>query len=268
MDFDGERGHYGAWRPLCGAGRPDQRGPGGHCAFLGRYAGFGLLGWLLAGFVLLARPAERAGVHVVYRFRVPAGTDAEWLTSLRVWAEHRCWVRPGRLDWYVRDDLQLKAFAAGRRSIAVTTGFLQLLQTGRIRHDEAVAVAIHEIGHHVTGATRYGLLAQWLCWPWRVTYRVMMRLGGAMPYAEAGTVLTPVIFVIAIVRTAQLDAPPEQLVPVLSLLATLALGIFVAPALGAVFARASERAADRYTTQQGAGADLAAAPHQVVPDLR
>jgi len=159
VDFDGERGHYGARRLLCGAGRPDQRGPGGHCAFLGRYAGFGLLGWLLAGFVLLARPAERAGVHVVYR---PAGTDAEWLTSLRVWAEHRCWVRPGRLDWYVRDDLPLKAFAAGRRSIAVTTGFLQLLQTGRIRHDEAVAVAIHEIGHHVTGATRYGLLAQWL----------------------------------------------------------------------------------------------------------
>ena len=204
-------------------------------------------------------------MHVVYRFRVPAGTDAEGLTSLRVWAEHRCGVRPGRLDWYVRDDPQPNAFAAGRRSVAVTTGFLQLLQTGRIGHDKAVAVAIHEIGHHATGATRYGLLAEWLCWPWRVTYRSMMRLGGAMPCAEAGTVLMPVIFVIAIVRTAQLDAPPEQLVPVLAVLATLALGIFVAPALDTAFARASERAADRYTTQRGAGAALAAALPQVGP---
>lgn len=193
-------------------------------------------------------------MHVVYRFRVPAGTDAEWLTSLWVWAERRCGVRPGRLDWYVRDDPQPNALTAGRRSLAVTTGFLQLLHAGRIGHDEAVAVAIHEIGHHATGATRYGLLAQWLCWPWRVTYRATMRLGGTVPYAEAGTVLMPVIFVIAIVRTAQLDAPPEQLVPVLTVLATLALGIFVAPALDAVFARASERAADRYTTQRGAAA--------------
>ncbi|MGI8613290.1 MAG: M48 family metalloprotease [Nocardioidaceae bacterium] len=177
--------------------------------------------------------------------------------------ERRCRVRPGRLDWYIRDDPEPNAFAAGRRSVAVTSGFLQLLQTGRLSHDEAVAVVIHEIGHHATRATRHGLLAEWLCWPWRVTYRACMRLGGTMPYAEAGMLLMPVVFMVAIAQTAQLDAPPEQLIPVLTLLATLALGIFVAPLLDAAFARASERAADRFTTQHGAGPDLAAALHQV-----
>jgi len=253
MNFVGQQGHYGLWRLACAvpAILTSTVQVAIVSALLGRYAILGLLGWLVIGFVLLARRAERAAVRAVYRFREPAGSDAQWLASLQAWAEHRCEVRPGRLDWYVRDDPQPNAFAVGRCSVAVTTGFLQLLHTGRIGHDEAVAVVIHEIGHHATGATRYGLLAEWLCWPWRVTYRTVMRLGGAMPYAEAGMLLLPVIFVIAIVQTAQLDAPAEQLVPVLALLATLAMGIFVAPVLDAVFARASERAADRYTHPTG-----------------
>lgn len=90
-------------------------------------------------------------------------------------------------------------------------------------------------------------------------YRAVMRLGGTMPYAQASLLLFPVVFTIAVVRTAQLDAPPQQLIPVLAMLVTLALGIFVAPVVEAAFARASERAADRYTTHRGAGADLAAA---------
>lgn len=267
MDFVGQAGHYGLWRLACAV--PAMLTSAVQvaivCALLGRYAILGLLGWLAVGFVLLTRRAERAAVRAVYRYRVPAGPDVEWLSSLQTCAEHRCEVRPGRLNWYVRDDPQPNAFAAGRCSVAVTTGFLQLLQNGRLGHDEAVAVVIHEIGHHATRATRYGLLAEWLCWPWRVTYRTVMRLGGAMPYAEAGMLLLPLVFVIAIVQTAKLDAPPEQLVPVLALLATLAMGIFIAPVLDAVFARASERAADRYTTQRGVGPDLAAALHQVGP---
>ncbi len=57
MDFDGERGHYGAWRLLCVAPAVLTSAVlvAVVCAFLGRYAGFGLLGWLLVGLVLLAR---------------------------------------------------------------------------------------------------------------------------------------------------------------------------------------------------------------------
>lgn len=257
----GERGHYGAWRLLCAvpAILTSTVLVAIVSALLGRYAIFGLAGWLLVGFVLLAPRAERATVRAVCRFETPAAAAGEWLRWLQGQAETRCHVEPGRLDWYVRDDATPNAFAAGRRSVAVTTGFLQLLYSGRLSHDQAVAVAVHEIGHHATRATRYGLLAEWLCWPWRAIYRAVMRLGGHMPYANAAMLLLPVVFVIAIVQTAQLDGPPEQLIPALALLIVLALGIFVAPPLDAVFARASERAADRYAVDRGAGQDLAAA---------
>ncbi len=166
-----------------------------------------------------------------HRFRPPTGFDEQSLASVRAWAEHRCQVPPRRLDWYVREDPAPNAFAAGRPSIAFTTGFLQLLEARRLSHDEAVAVAIHEIGHHATRATKYGLMVEWLSWPWRAAYRALTRLGAAMPYAGAGMLLMPVVFTVAIIQTAQLDAPPERLVPVLALLITLALGIFRVPGL-------------------------------------
>ena len=59
--------------------------------------------------------------------------------------------RCGRFDWYVRDDLAPAALAVGRRSIAVSTGFLRLLYHGALTHRQAVAVCGHEAGHHVTG---------------------------------------------------------------------------------------------------------------------
>lgn len=147
MDFMGQRGHYGAWRLLCAT--PAMLTSTVQViivsALLGRYAVLGLVGWLLVGVVLLGRQMERATVRVVYRFHRPVGAAAEWLDSLRELAEHRCRVPPGRLDWYVRDDPQPNAFVAGRRSVAVTSGFLQLLRSGRLDRDQAVAVLIHEL---------------------------------------------------------------------------------------------------------------------------
>ncbi|MDQ3530383.1 MAG: hypothetical protein M3425_10635, partial [Actinomycetota bacterium] len=100
MGFTGQRGHYGAWRLLCAV--PAMLTSAVQVAIvsalLGRYAVFGLVGWLLVGFVLLAPGAERATVQAVYRFRAPEGAAGEWLESLREWAEHRCRVPPGRLD--------------------------------------------------------------------------------------------------------------------------------------------------------------------------
>lgn len=267
MDVLRPRGHYGVWRLACAvpAALTSAVLVTIAAAPLGRYTLLGLAGWLLVGLLLLGRRAERAAVRASYRFRVPAGNDRAWLDWLQAGAKQRCRVRPGRLDWYLRDDPQPNAFAAGRRSVAVTSGFLHLVKTGRFRPDLAVAVVIHEIGRHATGGTRYGLLTDWLCWPWRAVYRTVMRLGGMLPYAGVSMLLLPVIFSIAIVRTAQADAPLEQLVPVLALLVTLTLGTFVAPVCDAVLARASERAADRYTTQREAGADLAAALQRIDP---
>lgn len=80
-------------------------------------------------------------------------------------------------------------------------------------------------------------MVAWLSWPWRAACRALLRAAAAMPYPAARMLLMPVVFTVAIVQTAQADAPPEQLVPVLALLITLVLGIFVYPALDTAIAR-------------------------------
>ena len=226
---------------------------------LGRWTLPAVGGWLLAGPLLLLGPAERVAVRAQCRLRIPTGQEIEWLTSLQAWTEQRCAVGAGRFDWYVRDDPAPAALAAGRRSIAVTTGFLRLLYDGALTHRQAVAVCRHEAGHHVTGRCRYGLVVCWLTWPWQAIYRLSMRLGRLLPWASAAMVFLPVVFVIAFVNVARQDAPPERVVPVLALLLVLALAIFVHPVADAAVSRAGEHAADRYAHRLGAGADLAAA---------
>lgn len=78
----------------------------------------------------------------------------------------------------------------GRRTIAVTTGFLQLLYVGRLSHEQGLAVG---------GASRDSrhperLAVDWLSWPWRAGYRLVMRPSAVMPFGEASTLLMPVVF--------------------------------------------------------------------------
>jgi len=235
---------------------------------LGRWTLPAVAGWVAAGWLLLAPTAERATVRITHRFGAPAGADAEWLAALRACTEQRCGARPGRFDSYVRDDPEPAAYAAGRRSIAVTTGFLRLIHSGALTHGQAVAVLLHEAGHHATQATRYALVAGWLTWPWRAVYRVSMRIGLSLPYAQLSLWLLPPVFVIAIVRTWRSDAPPERVIPVVALLIILALAIFIHPAADAAFARASEFAADDYAARLGAAAELSQALHLLAPCSR
>ena len=206
-----------------------------------------------------ARPGRAGGGPGPLPIPDPHRPETQWLTALRAWTEQRCAVGAGRIDWYVRDDPAPAALAVGRRSIAVSTGFLRLLYDGALTHRQAVAVCLHEAGHHVTGRCRYGLVVCWLSWPWQVIYRLSMRLGQLLPWASAAMVFLPVVFVIAFVNVARQDAPPERVVPVLALLLVLALAIFVHPVADAAVSRAGEHAADRYVQRLGAGADLAAA---------
>ncbi|MGI8614530.1 MAG: M48 family metalloprotease, partial [Nocardioidaceae bacterium] len=216
-------------------------------------------GWAAAGWVLLLRPVERVAVRVVFGFRAAAGPDAEWLRWLRAGTEQRSGVSADSFDWYVYADPQPTALAAGRRSIAVTSGFLQLVSCGGLADVQAVAVLLHEVGHHVTGGNRYGLVLRWLCLPWEVVYRLLMRLGGALPFARAGLLLFPALFPIAFVNVAREDAPAEQVVPVLVVLVAVALAVFVHPVADAALRRSTELAADGYVLRLGAGTYLAAA---------
>ncbi|MDQ3465666.1 MAG: M48 family metalloprotease [Actinomycetota bacterium] len=257
--------HYGAWRVLCAVPAVLASTCVVTILFsgLGRWTPPAVAGWLLTGPLVLLGPAERAAVRAQCRFRIPTSPEFEWLTSLGAWTKRRCAAGPGRFDWYVRDDPEPAVLAAGGRSIAVTTGFLRLLYDGALSHRQAVAVLLHEAGHHITGRCRYGLVVCWLSWPWQVIYRFSMRLGQLLPWAGAAMVFLPVVFVVAFVNVARQDAPTGKVVPVLALL--LVLAIFVYPVVDAVVSRAGEHAADRYAHRLGAGDDLAAAL-QVITD--
>jgi Zn-dependent protease with chaperone function len=220
---------------------------------------------LLVPPLLLTRRIERLAVRTAYRFRTPTGRDAEWLTWLRHRAEDRCGIAAGRLDWYVRNDPEPNAFAAGLRSIAVTTGFLHLLYDGRLTPDQAIAVAVHEVGHHVTRGPRYGLIVDWLTWPWRAVYRAAIRLGHRLPLSGVGTLLMPAVFAVAMVNVVREDGPPEHATPVLVALITVVIAVVAFPLTEAAVSRAGERTADAYAARLGAGPDLAQALDQVAP---
>ncbi|MBA3411394.1 MAG: M48 family metalloprotease [Geodermatophilaceae bacterium] len=262
--------HYSAWRLVCAVPAILTSAMLVTVAFgwLGKFTLLGLVAWLAAGALLGLPSLERAAVRIGYRFHGPALPDRDWMRWLQSSVESRCQLQAGRFDWYVRRDAEPNAFAIGRRSVAVTSGFLQLLYSGRLTQDQAVAVGVHEAGHHLTGGARYGLAIDWLSWPWRAGYRLVMRMYAVMPFAEAGKLLMPVVFVIAAVMLVQEDAPPKQVVPVLVLLIVVALGAFVAPFADAAFARASEHGADAYAARLGVGSDLANGLALVAPCRR
>ena len=269
MTGAGGRGRrHGAWQLLCAAPAVLTSAVMVFVAFgwLGKFAVLALLGWLLCAPLLLSSAAERFVAGHVYGFRRPTGVDKDWLDWLQARVEHRCGLEPDRFDWYVHRDDQANAMSVGRRTIAVTSGFLQLLRTRRLGPAQGVAVAMHEVGHHAIRGTHYSLPTEWLAWPWQATYRTVMRLGAGLPFAATAKLLWPVVFAVAFLNIARDQAgAPEQVIPVLILLAILALAVLVYPIAASAFSRAGEHAADAYACRLGAGPDLATALSQLAP---
>jgi STE24 endopeptidase len=73
------------------------------------------------------------------------------------------------VELYVQTAQVPNAYAAGGRSVAVTSRVLEDHRAGRLSEQQMVAVLVHELGHHATRATRPMLLALWLpchgVWP-------------------------------------------------------------------------------------------------------
>jgi Zn-dependent protease with chaperone function len=221
--------------------------------------------WLLCAPLLLCQcSVERFVVRAIFHFRTPTGRDAEWLNWLRARSELVGAPSAQDLDWYVIEDAQPNAFAAGRRSIAITTGLLQRVYAGHLSQDEAIAVALHEIGHHASGDVRHGLVVWWLTWPWRTVHLVAVRLGRRIPLFGAGALLTPVVLAVAIWRVAiegrSTGAHAWSTVAVLS---AALLAAYVQPVVEAAISRASERAADAFVVRLGLGSALATARQQL-----
>jgi len=232
---------------------------------LGQWAPIGVAGWLLCAPLLLRqRRVERFVVRTVFHFRPPTGRDAEWLKWLRARCERARFElgdarRAEDFDWYVLDDARPNAFAAGRHSIAITTGLLHRAYAGHLTPDELVAVALHEIGHHAAGDVRHGLVLWWLTWPWRTIRRFAVRLCHRTSLTGVATLLTPVVVAVAFWRAATGASTGAQAWAALAVLGAALLAAYVQPVVEAALSRASDRAADAFVVRLGQGSALASA---------
>ena len=125
---------------------------------LGRGSGLLLLTWAACAAVVTTRVGERMSVRAAYRFHRPrpgqaAALQSAWATALRVTG-----TKAGDVELFVQMARVPNAYAAGGRSVAVTSRVLQDHESGRLPEDLLVAVLVHELGHHATGATRPMLL--------------------------------------------------------------------------------------------------------------
>lgn len=255
----GDQAHGGRWSDWrCLAAAPAMFGGLGVAlvatGLAGRWAAAVLLVWLLTGLALLTRQGERVAVRVALGCRRP--TSAEHTALNPVWHDvlDRCRVAPDAVDLYVRPGRGVNAYAIGRRTIAVTNGVLREYRAGKLGPELLGALAAHELGHHATRATRFGLAASWYAAPWRMLYRtvarIALRLVGRQPLIP-----TACVALAAVAIAAGQGARQHSWFAVSVLLATATVAI-AAPLTDAALSRASEYAADQYAASAGYGKSL------------
>jgi hypothetical protein len=138
------------------------------------------LTWACCGAVLLTPGGERAAVRAAFGFRRPNSEPAAVLQPLWSAALRLAGASADDVELYVQRAWQLNAYATGGRSVAVTSRVLDDHRAGRLSDDQVVAVLVHELGHHATGATRPMLLAMWLAAPYRAAARLLSGTGRAL----------------------------------------------------------------------------------------
>lgn len=228
---------------------------------LGPWAPVVPLGWLALAGVWLTRSGERVAVRIAYRYRRLDTEQAAQLRAAFAVAESRTKVGMSELDVYVRAGTgnSINAYAAGRRSVAVSEGAIAAVADGRLTVPQVGALVAHELGHLQSRCTRYGLAYAWLGAPWRAVVAVlggMLRLiVGKVPTARAGlVVLGPIVLAVAVVQGVQQHA----WVP-LAAMVTVGVLLIVQPLAAAALSRSGERAADAYAVQCGLSPELAGA---------
>jgi len=252
-------GNFGLWRALAAA--PATVGSLllllVLSAGLGRWEGLLLLGWLGSGAMMLRPAGECLAVRIACGFRRPTADQMAFLGPVWAAALQRADTPAGDVDLYVQHRDEPNAYAAGGRSVAVTSGVLADFLARRLSQEQMVSVLVHELGHRATKATQLGLMSAWLAAPWRLTARLMagiaMTLTGAR--RRPRVLLAVVAATEVIVAVAQAAAQQQRLVAFLiGGIATAAIGC---PLVDAAVSRRSEYAADRFAAQQGVGPHLA-----------
>ncbi len=251
------RGRFGAWRAL--AALPAILGGTALMLVLtAAWAPLLFVVWLGCALLWSTPPGERLAVRAAFGFRSLPPGRWELIAPVCAAALARCGVPAGAVRWYVKAGRQPNAWAAGRRSVAVTDGALEDFLAGRLPADLFAAVLIHELGHHATRAGRFALAALWLAGPGRLAFRAVLSL--TMLLCGRRRLGRPTWLVIAVgAAVAIVQAGQQQQWSSVAGLSAIAFALAVTPVLDAAVSRASEYAADRYTASVGAGPQLARA---------
>ncbi|MCU1620675.1 MAG: rane protein of unknown function [Modestobacter sp.] len=134
------------------------------------------LTWVSCGAIALTRAGERVAARAAVGFRRPSPPQAAVLQPLWSAALISAGAPAEGVELYVQRARKLNAYATGGRSVAVTSRGLDDHRAGRLSDDQVVAVLVHELGHHATGARRPMLFAMWLAAPWRAAARLLADL--------------------------------------------------------------------------------------------
>lgn len=225
--------------------------------WLGRWEAPVLLGWLASGALMRSSVGERIAVCVGCGFRRPSTPEAATLAPPWAAALLQTGTGAADVDLYVQRCETANAYAAGARSVAVTTGVLHRYQARQLTEEQVVAVLVHELGHHATQATRWGLVALWLAAPWRLAVRLLVRgelaLGGRQPQPLLAFVIGAGL-VVAVVQ-----AVTQRNWVVAGVLAGLTALTVICPLADAAVSRRGEWSADRFAADHGFARPLAAA---------
>lgn len=140
-------GHFGAWRAATSV--PAMVGSLllllVAFGWMGQWEGLVLLGWLASGTLVFTRIGERAAVTVGCGFRrLPraqlTAVEPVWTSALA-----RAGVEPHDVDLYVRRTAELNAYAAGGRSVALTTAVVSKFLARRLGSAPMEAILVHDL---------------------------------------------------------------------------------------------------------------------------
>ena len=226
--------------------------------WLGEWEGALLLGWIGSGAAVFSRLGERVAVRVGTGFRRPTNAQLALLAPAWSSALARSGMVASEVDLYVQRSSEPNAFAAGGRSVAVTTDVLAKFQARRLGEEYLVAILTHELGHHATRATKFTLVTMWLALPWRFASRLVIGIGLATVGRRQPLRLLAVV-VLAGVVVAVVQAVQQRHWAVAALLSAVAVCTVVCPLADAAVSRHSEYAADRYAADVGVAPQLAGA---------
>jgi STE24 endopeptidase len=262
-------GHFGAWRALTAAPAMVSSALLLLVLFgwLGEWEGALLLGWIGSGAAVFSRVGERVAVRVGAGFRRPTKAQVALLAPAWSSALARAGMAASEVDLYVQRSREPNAFAAGGRSVAVTTGVLAKFQARRLDEEYLVAILTHELGHHATRATKFALVTMWLALPWRFASRLVIGIGLATVGRRQPLRLLALVALAGVV-VAVFQAAQQRHWAVAVVLSAVAVCTVVCPLADAAVSRRSEYAADRYAADVGVAPHLAGALQVLVGKQR